>query len=97
MIQPIGLRVVVRKDEVKQTAGGVVLPTGSTKSNTGTIVAVGRGAVVDGVFQEVEFEVGDKVIFQAYSGTEISVNNEKLLVLDCRDILAQVPENVRVG
>ena len=91
-VQPLGDRVVLKVvDAEEKTKGGIVLPdTAKEKPQEGEIVAVGKGAVADGKHVTPEVKVSDKVLFGKYSGTEIVVDGEELLILKEEDILAIV-------
>ncbi len=90
-LQPLSDRVVIRptpKEEM--TRSGIVLPdTAKEKPQEGVIVAVGPGKVADdGKRIAMEVKTGDKVLFAKYAGTEVKVEDEELLILSERDILA---------
>lgn len=90
-LQPLGDRVVIRptpKEEM--TRSGIVLPdTAKEKPQEGVIVAVGPGKVAeDGKRIQMEVKEGDKVLFAKYAGTEVKVEDEDLLILSERDVLA---------
>ncbi len=90
-LQPLGDRVVIRptpKEEM--TKSGIVLPdTAKEKPQEGVIVAVGPGKVAeDGKRIQMEVKEGDKVLFAKYAGTEVKVEEEELLILSERDVLA---------
>lgn len=72
-LQPLQDRVLVdRDDEEETTAGGIIIPEASRKKLTrGTVLAVGRGKVVDGHLRETVVKVGQRVVFGTYSGTEL--------------------------
>ena len=91
-IQPLGDRVVLKVLEAEEkTKGGIVLPdTAKEKPQEGKIVAAGKGNTVDGKNVPLEVKVGDKVLFGKYSGTEIIVDGDELLILKEEDILAIV-------
>ena len=91
-VQPLGDRVVLKVLEAEEkTRGGIVLPdTAKEKPQEGKIVAVGKGRVQDGKQIPLEPKVGDKVLFGKYSGTEITIDGEELLILKEEDILAIV-------
>ena len=84
-IRPIGKRVLVKliKEEEK-TASGIILPGAGDKEkpNVGEVMAVGTGEDMP------KIEVGEKVIYAKYSGTEIKDGEEKYLVLNIEDVLA---------
>jgi chaperonin GroES len=90
-LKPLGDRVVVKpldRDEV--TKSGIVLPdTAKEKPQQGEVVAVGPGRVLDsGDRSALDVSVGDKIIFAKYSGTEFKLEDDELLILNERDILA---------
>lgn len=90
-LQPIGDRVIVKpstREEVTKT--GLVLPdTAKEKPQEGEVLGVGPGRVLDsGQRVTVELKVGDKVIYAKYAGTEYKLEDDELLILSERDILA---------
>ena len=94
-LKPLGNRLVVAPVEQEDvTAGGIVLPeTAKEKPQKGTILAAGPGERdEDGKFVPLEVKVGDVVLYAKYSGTEIKVDGDKLLILRESDLLAIVEE-----
>lgn len=92
-IRPLHDRVVVRRmEEERTTAGGIVIPDSATeKPSTGEVLAVGNGKVTDsGEVRAMDVKVGDKVMFGKYSGTEVKVDGEELLIMREDDIMAVV-------
>ena len=92
-IRPLYDRVVVRRKEEEATsAGGIVLPgSAKEKPNQGEIVAVGEGKVLDnGEVRPLAVKVGDTVLFGKYSGTEVKVNGDDLLVMREEDIMGVI-------
>lgn len=92
-LKPLGDRVVVRPTEQEQTtASGLVLPeTAKEKPQQGVVIASGPGRRDDdGKRIAMDVAVGDSVLYAKYAGTEIKINNEKLLILKESDILAIV-------
>ena len=90
-IRPLQDRVVVkRQDEETTSAGGIVLPGSATeKPQQGEVVAVGNGKLLDsGEVRPLDVKVGDTILFGKYSGTEVSVDGEELLVMREDDITA---------
>jgi chaperonin GroES len=90
-LQPIGDRVVVKptsREEV--TKSGILLPdTAKEKPQEGEVLAVGPGRVLDsGQRQKVELKKGDKVLYAKYAGTEFKLEEDELLILSERDVLA---------
>jgi len=89
-IRPLHDRVLVRRvEEEKKTPGGIVIPdTAAEKPMQGEVVAVGNGKLQDnGEVRSLEVKAGDKVLFGKYSGTEVKVDNEDLLVMREDDIM----------
>jgi chaperonin GroES len=91
-IQPLGDRVLIQPLEAEEkTKGGIILPdTAKEKQQEGKVVAVGKGRVEDGKVVAIEVKVGDKVLYGKYSGTEIKVDGEDMLIVKEEDILAIV-------
>lgn len=90
-LRPLHDRVIVRRMEEERTsAGGIVIPDSATeKPSKGEIVAVGNGKKLDnGETQNLDVKVGDQVLFGKYSGTEVKVDGEELLVMKEDDIMA---------
>jgi chaperonin GroES len=88
---PLGDKVLVRPAQAEEkTKGGIVLPdTAKEKPQVGEVVAVGSGRVLDnGQKIPLEVKVGDKIFYTKYGGNEIKVDNEELILLSERDILA---------
>jgi chaperonin GroES len=95
-LKPLGARVVIKaleRDEM--TKSGIVLPdTAKEKPQEGRVLAVGPGdRDEDGKRIPVELKEGDRVLFQKYSGTEFKIDDEELLILNEKDILATVSES----
>jgi len=92
-IRPLHDRVVIRRMEEERTsAGGIVIPdTATEKPIRGEVVAVGNGKVLDsGDVRTLDLKVGDQVLFGKYSGTEVKVDGEELLVMKEDDIMAVI-------
>jgi len=90
MIQPIGDRVVVQPIErEEETSGGILLPgTAKEKPQEGKVMAVGAGLFRDGRRIAPEVKTGDRVLFAKFSGTEIKLDGQDVLVMHESDILA---------
>lgn len=89
-IKPLADRVVIKKVEAEEkTASGIVLP-GAAKEQPqiAEVIEVGPGGVVDGKEVIMELKVGDNVIFQKYSGTEVKLQGEEFIIVKQSDILA---------
>lgn len=92
-IRPLHDRVVIKRMEEDTTsAGGIVIPdSASEKPSKGEVVAVGNGKVLDsGDTRALDLKVGDKVLFGKYSGTEVKVDEDDLLVMREDDIMAVI-------
>src|SRR5690606_26575630 len=92
-LKPLGDRLVVKPRETEETtASGIILPeTAKEKPQQGEVLAVGPGRRdEDGDRVEMDVAVGDIVLYAKYSGTEVKVNSDKLLILKESDILAIV-------
>jgi chaperonin GroES len=92
MIKPLGDRVVIKPVEREEkTASGIVLPdTAKEKPQEGEVIAVGAGRYEDGKRVPLDVQVGDRVIFSKYAGTEVKYDNVEYLILRENDILAVV-------
>jgi chaperonin GroES len=94
-LKPLGNRVVLEAIEQEDvTAGGIVLPeTAKEKPQRGKVLAVGPGERNDkGERVALDVSEGDTVLFAKYSGTEIKINSQKLLIMRESDLLAIVDE-----
>ena len=92
-VRPLGDRVLIRPDEQEEvTKSGLVLPdTAKEKPQQGTVIAVGAGRVTDdGTTVPLELEEGSTVLYAKYSGTEVRIDDEDLLIVSERDVLAIV-------
>jgi chaperonin GroES len=91
-IQPLADRVVVKPAEAEsqRPSGLYVAETAKEKPQRGTIVAVGPGKYEDGKLVEMNVAVGDTVLFAKYAGTEIRLNDEDVLIMSEKDILAKI-------
>jgi chaperonin GroES len=90
-LKPLGGRVIVEPIEQEEmTAGGIILPeTAKEKPQEGKILAAGPGdRREDGERVPMEVQIGDKVLYAKYSGTEVKMDGKKLLILRESDILA---------
>jgi len=89
-IRPLHDRVLVRRlEDEKKSPGGIVIPdTAAEKPMQGEIIAVGNGKVQEnGEQRPLDVKAGDKVLFGKYSGTEVKVDGEELLVMREDDIM----------
>ena len=92
-IRPLHDRVIVKRKEEEHTSpGGIVIPDSATeKPMRGEVIAVGKGKILDsGEVRSLDVKVGDEVLFGKYSGTEVKVDGEELLVMREEDIMAVI-------
>ena len=92
-LKPLGDRLVVKPSEREEmTKSGIVLPdTAKERPQEGTVVSVGPGRTLDdGKIEKMEVRAGQKVLFQKYAGTEFKIDEEDLLILSQKDILAVI-------
>ena len=92
-IRPLHDRVVVKRMEEERTsAGGIVIPdSAAEKPSKGEVLAVGNGKVNDaGELRALDVKVGDTVLFGKYSGTEIKIDGEEVLIMREDDILGVI-------
>ncbi len=92
-LRPLHDRVIVKRLEEERTSpGGIVIPDSATeKPIKGEVLAVGNGKILDdGSKRELDVKVGDQVLFGKYSGTEVKVEGEELLVMREDDIMAVI-------
>jgi chaperonin GroES len=94
-IRPLHDRVIVRRvEEERKSAGGIVIPdTAAEKPTQGEVVAVGNGRIQEnGEVRPLDVKAGDRILFGKYSGTEVKVNGEDLLVMKEDDIMGVLEE-----
>lgn len=91
-VKPLADRVVIKAlEETEQMRGGLFIPdTAKEKPQQGEIVAVGPGRYEDGKLVPMSLKVRDKVLYGKYSGTEVTINNDQLLILRETDVLAVI-------
>ena len=91
-IKPLADRVVIKMVEAEETTAGGIILAGSAKEKpqVAEVLAVGPGGVVDGKEVVMQVKVGDKVITSKYSGTEVKIDGEELIIVRQGDILAIV-------
>ena len=91
-IKPLGDRVVIKNVEAEETSkGGIILTSAAKeKPQMAQVLAVGPGGNVDGKEIVMQVEVGQKVIYSKYAGTEVKIDGEELIIVRQSDILAIV-------
>ena len=92
-LRPLGDRVVIQPTAREEmTKSGIVLPdTAKEKPQEGTILAAGPGRILDdGKREAIDVKKGDKVLYAKYAGTEFKIDDEDLLIVSQKDILAVV-------
>lgn len=93
---PLEDRVLIKRDENAERVGTIFIPEHIREKNPpqiGTIIAIGCGKTVNGMFIQPTVKVRDRIIFGKYSGTDIKLNNEKLTILREGDILGIIFED----
>ena len=85
-VKPLGERLLIKPiKEEKKTEGGIVLPdTAKEKPQKAEVIAIGDKV------EDLDIQVGDKVIFAKYAGTEIKIDDEDYIIIEVNDILAKV-------
>jgi len=89
-LKPLSNRIVVKAHEEEKTASGIILPdTAKEKPQMGEVLAVGPGKVNEnGTVNKMTLKKGDKVLYGKYSGSEVTVDGEDLMIMRESDILA---------
>ena len=90
-VRPLHDRVLVRRIEEKETGkGGIIIPdTAKEKPQKGEVMAVGNGKILEnGTKVALDVKVGDKVLFGKYSGTDIKIDGEEVLIVREDEVLA---------
>jgi chaperonin GroES len=90
-IRPLHDRVIIKRMEEETTSpGGIVIPdSAAEKPIKGEVIAVGNGKILDsGEVRALDLKVGDKVLFGKYSGTEVKMDGDELLVMREEDVMA---------
>ena len=92
-LRPLHDRVIVKRmEEERMSAGGIVIPDSATeKPVRGEVLAVGNGKILEsGEKRPLDISVGDNILFGKYSGTEVKVDGDELLVMREEDIMAVI-------
>ena len=92
-IRPLHDRVLIKRvEEEQKTKGGIIIPdTAKEKPAEGKVIAVGNGRVLeDGKIRPLDVKAGDRVLFGKYSGTEVKVDGDELLVMREEDVMAVI-------
>ncbi len=91
--RPLHDRVVVRRlEQEEKTAGGIIIPdTAKEKPQEGEVIAVGPGARgEDGTLHALDLKVGDRVLFGKWSGTEVKIDGEDLMIMKESDVMGVI-------
>ena len=94
-LQPLGGAILVKRLEAEEkTPGGIVVPdTAKEKPKEGEVVSLGTGEINEaGEKQEFQVKVGDKILFNSYAGTEVTIDGEEFLVMKEDDVLGIVKD-----
>ena len=92
-IRPLHDRLIVKREaEERKSPGGIVIPDTATEKPTfGKVIAVGKGKILEnGELRAPDVKAGDKILFGKYSGTEVKVDGEELVVMREEDVMAIV-------
>ena len=92
-IRPLHDRLIVKREAAeRKSPGGIVIPDTATEKPTfGKVIAVGKGKVLEnGDIRALDIKTGDKILFGKYSGTEVKVDGEELVVMREEDVMAVV-------
>lgn len=91
-VKPLGDRVVIKNVEAETTtkSGFIISGAAQEKPQMAEVLAVGPGGVVDGKEVTMQVQVGQKVIYSKYAGTEVKVDGEEIIIVRQNDILAVV-------
>jgi chaperonin GroES len=92
-VVPLGDKLVVKRvDSAERTSGGIMLPDAArNKPQQGRVLSIGDGKLLpDGRRAAHEVQEGDRVVFSSYAGSEVSIDDEELLILSADDVLAIV-------
>src|SRR6059058_5778905 len=92
-LRPLHDRVIVeRLDQETKTASGLIIPEAAAeKPDQGVVLAVGNGKILeDGKVRPLDVKVGDRVLFGKYSGTEVKVDGDELVVMREEDVMAVI-------
>jgi chaperonin GroES len=90
-MRPLHDRVIVKRLELERTSpGGIVIPdSAAEKPVQGKVIAVGNGKILeDGKVRPLDVKVGDKILFGKYSGTEVKIDGEDVVVMREEDVMA---------
>jgi chaperonin GroES len=92
-MRPLHDRVIVKREaEERKSPGGIVIPdTAAEKPIFGKVLAVGKGKVLEnGTVRALDVKVGDKILFGKYSGTEVKMDGDELVVMREEDVMAVI-------
>lgn len=91
-VKPLGDRVVIKNVEAEETtkSGLILTSAAQEKPQVAEVLAIGPGGMVDGKEVTMQVEVGQKVIYSKYAGTEVKIDGEELIIVRQSDILAIV-------
>ena len=95
-IRPLHDRLIVKREaEERKSPGGILIPDTATEKPTfGKVIAVGKGKILEnGEVRPPDVKTGDKILFGKYSGTEVKVDGEELVVMREEDVMAVVEAN----
>ncbi len=93
-LRPLADNVIIKPNEVEnKTAGGIIIAGSNEKPDTGTVVAVGPGKLLEnGIQFPADIKVGDTVLYKKYAGTSVTVDTEQFLIITADNIIAAFRE-----
>ncbi len=93
--RPLHDRVLVRRvDAIKTTQYGIIIPdTAMEKPSEGEVLAIGKGRTERGILVPIDIQIGDRVLFGKWSGSEITIEGEKLLIMNETDIMGVLEDS----
>jgi chaperonin GroES len=92
-MRPLHDRVIVKREaEERKSPGGIVIPdTAAEKPIFGKVLAVGKGKILEnGTVRPLDLKVGDKILFGKYSGTEVKMDGDEIVVMREEDVMAVI-------
>jgi len=98
-VTPLHDRILVKRIEEKETVkGGIIVPdTAKEKPQEGEVIAVGAGKLHEGKRIPLDVEVGDRILFGKYSGTEIKIEDEEYLIFREDDVLGKMAKAAKAA
>jgi len=98
-VTPLHDRILIKRVEERETVkGGIIVPdTAKEKPQEGEVIAVGAGKLHEGKRIPLDVEVGDRILFGKYSGTDIKIEDEEYLIIREDDVLGKITKAARAA